>query len=94
MLSPPSASPPLLPPSLHPSLPYPPKPTGPFAALNGGPSYLHFFLRNIIPVTIGNIFAGVVLVALSNYLSFGSGSKRWRKGKEHGKGFGPVATSS
>jgi hypothetical protein len=48
-----------------------------------------------VPVTIGNIFAGVVLVAFSNYLSFGSGSKRWRKGgKEHGKGFGPAATSS
>ncbi|KAM3577833.1 hypothetical protein VYU27_000375 [Nannochloropsis oceanica] len=67
---------------------------GPFSALNGGPSYLHFFLRNIVPVSIGNIFAGVVLVALSNYLSFGSGSKLWMKRKGHGKGFNPAATSS
>jgi len=67
---------------------------GPFSALNGGPSYLHFFLRNIVPVSIGNIFAGVVLVALSNYLSFGSGGKLWMKRKGHGKGFNPAATSS
>ncbi|TFJ81779.1 hypothetical protein NSK_007027 [Nannochloropsis salina CCMP1776] len=55
---------------------------GPFGALNGGPSFLHFFLRNLIPVTIGNIIAGVVMVAFANYLSFGSGGKRWRSGSK------------
>lgn len=49
---------------------------GPFAAMNGGPSYLSFFLRNLVPVSLGNIVGGFGIVALSNFLAFSKSSKK------------------
>lgn len=48
---------------------------GPFAAMNGGPSYLSFFLRNLVPVTLGNIVGGFGIVALTNFLAFSKSKK-------------------
>lgn len=43
---------------------------GPFAALNGGPSYWAFFVKNLVPVTMGNVVGGFGLVAFSYFLAF------------------------
>ena len=56
--------------------------------MNGGPRFLTFFLKNLVPVTIGNMIAGFILLAFSNYMTYGSGSKRWRGKNFRGKGFG------
>lgn len=48
---------------------------GPFGALNGGPSYAAFFLKNLVPVTLGNILGGFGVVALSYYLAFSKSKK-------------------
>lgn len=46
---------------------------GPFAAFNGSQSgLLGFYLRNLLPVTVGNIIGGVVLCAGFQWLAFGN----------------------
>ncbi len=47
----------------------------PFAAMNGGPSYLSFFAKNLIPVTLGNIIGGFGLVAFSYFMAFSKSKK-------------------
>jgi formate/nitrite transporter FocA (FNT family) len=46
---------------------------GPFAAMNQAKSGLWgFYLRNLLPVTVGNIIGGVVLCAGIQHLAFGN----------------------
>jgi len=49
---------------------------GPFGAMNGGPSYLSFLLRNLLPVTLGNILGGFGLVAFTYFLAFSKSKKQ------------------
>lgn len=52
---------------------------GPFGAFNGGPTFMTFFLKNLVPASLGNIVGGFFVVGFWYYITLGSGGKIWRK---------------